>query len=547
MADNQKDYKDLGRGSAWLFIALFLSRFLGLIFTIIIARLYSQSEIGLYYLAFSAVGLFTIFTDFGIASTLQTYASYYYGKNDYERLRKLTHITFAIGIASSIILILLFIIFAQSVAVFFKNTALTPLLQIFAIYFMLNVLFTLSQSFMLCFRLAKESSFSQNMQIISRLLLLFLVPILFGNTATSLSILFVVSFGLGTFLSLYYFFKLYKKLPKDETGITYNSIFLEAAPFALAVMGTGIAGTIFGNIDDLLLGLLADPSVSARFITIYSISLGFGTFLQVFSSAIGGIFIPIIANMHGKNEADFSKINSLTNSSTKWSFLATGPLFILLFLFPGESLIALYGKDFSTGGLTLFFIVLGFLWFTLGYSQRNLFSALKKGGLSFKIFVTSLMVNLISNVILIPRFGIEGAGFSFMLFYFTAFILAHYYSKKLFNFTFSSWVFKYFAFFIVLFLVLWSVRLPVFEYSGQFISLFIQSTSGGTKDIHQILTLGVIFFFVIIVYLVGIVLLRLLHKDERELLISFFQKINAPGSLIAFVAKLPTEEEEKTA
>ncbi len=121
MTDSQKDYKDLGRGSAWLFTALFLSRFLGLLFTIIIARLYSSSEVGLYYLAFSTVGLFTIFTDFGIASTLQTYASYYYGKNDYERLRKLTHIIFAIGIVSSLILVALFFTFATPIAVFLKN------------------------------------------------------------------------------------------------------------------------------------------------------------------------------------------------------------------------------------------------------------------------------------------------------------------------------------------------------------------------------------------------------------------------------------------
>src|SRR3989338_2583439 len=536
-----KDYKDMGKRSVWLFFGVFLGRFLGIIFTIIIARLFPLEEVGIYYLAFSVISLFTVFTGFEFVSTLQTYGAYYNGSGKTDHLRKLVKLSFILGAITSIITFAFFIFFSKDISLYFGNTQVSSPLKILAIYFILNSFFGLAIAFVTVFRLMKEVSITQISQLVSKILLIPVVLYFFGANAASLSLIFIISFSIGVIISLYYFFILYKSIEKPRIEkITYSQLIMELLPFTSAIIITNIISTVFSSSDRILLGYFMEPISSASLIAVYSISLGFGTFLQIFSSAIGGIFIPIIASIHGRDEKDFSKINNLTNSSTKWSFLATGPLFLFFMIYPSEILGTLYGPDYSSGGSTLFLIILGFLFFTLGYSQKNAFSALKRADLGFKITIVGVISNIGLNLMLIPRLGIEGAAFSFMFFYFVTSILAAYYSKKFFGFNFSSWLLPFFGFFLFLFVTLSFVRVSLFSVINSFIAS--PFSSFGLSHFSVFFVLGLLFLFMTSIYVVGAVYLRLLDRNDIKLLSSFLRKLKVPSYFINIVNKLPYSE-----
>ncbi len=538
MSDKEKDVKDLGRGSFWLFVGIMAGRVLGIVFAMIMTRLFPQEEIGLYSIALSTISLFTIFTDFGISGIIQTYVGNYYGKEDYERIKKLMHLVFALGVGSSLVIVGGFWLFPGELASFSSNkTELVPILGIFSIYLVLNALFTIGQYFVLSFRQAKQTSLSQTIQLISRIALIPVALAVWGASAASLTVLFVVSFGLGTVFVLYYAWRIYSGFPTTMDTVRYKELAGEVLPFGLAMMGGSVVATIFSNIDRILLDSLLEGGNSASLIAIYAICLSFGTLLQVFSSAIGGIFIPIIANIHGKNENDFSKISELTNTSTKWSLLATGSLFVFILLFPSEILGVLYGNDYAQGGTTLFLIVLGFFFFTIGYSWKNAFIALKRAGLNFGITVSGLVISLAINLFGIPIYGIEAAGAAFMSFYLSTFALAYYYGNKKFGFGFLGWFGRSILLLIALFIVFFFLK-------GMLVSLvhslFVPLEELANREKFALLfELGIIFSIISAIYALGIIYLRLLNKNEIVLIGSFLRKARIPGGIVVRIEKLP--------
>ncbi len=540
--EHEKDYTDLGRGSFWLFIGLFLGRFLGIVFTMVMTRIFPASEIGKYNLALSTIALLTVFTDFGLTNTIQTYVSNYYGKESYKKIRKLTMLMMAIGMAASIIVFGFIYVFTDIVAGFANNGQIIPVLRVLAVYIILNSLFSLCQSFIMCFRKAKETALSQSVQIISRIALIPVALQFFGSSAISLTMLFLLSFGLGALLILYYFVKTYRQLPESKESADYRSVGREALPFAVTVMGAGIVNTIFSNSDRVLLSRFLPAESATTMIAIYSIALGFGSFLQIFSSAIGGMFVPVVANIHGRDEQDFSKINRLTDTSTKWSLVLTGPLFIFLLLFPSDILGILYSDVFASGGQTLALITLGFFFFTIGYSQKNVFPSVKRADISFNMMVLGLIINVIMNIVLIPQWGITGAAFSFMVFYLVTLIIAMIYSKKLFGFKFGKWLAPYLAIFILLFAVIYPIRQTAIDTITLPLSKMI-SRGMTTEKIANVLGLGALFLILSGGYLVAVFHLKLLNKNDMELLVAFMKKSRMPGSMISLVGRLPHSED----
>ena len=221
----EKDYKELGKGSFWLFIGLFFGRFLGIVFTILMTRLFNVDEVGMFYLAFSVINFFTIFTGFELTGTLQTYSAYYYGKQKWDHLRKLIKAIFLVGLATSRVLFIAFLLFSNQISAYFNNMDLPDLIKVFALYFIINSVFTLEQAFTVSFRLTKEASLAQLVQTVSKIVLIPVAIYFFGATSMSLTVLFIISFALGLIPATYHFLKVYTALPapkKDES--TYKEV-----------------------------------------------------------------------------------------------------------------------------------------------------------------------------------------------------------------------------------------------------------------------------------------------------------------------------------
>ncbi len=151
----------------------------------------------------------------------------------------------------------------------------------------------------------------------------------------------------------------------------------------------------------------------------------------IFAVLLGGmnrIITPVFANLY--NKADLQEINEVFVIGTKWALYLGVPLLIILFAHPLNILVGVFGEQYSPGvyvltillvgqGINLLTGSVGPLLNVAGYQTRLMFFA-----------CIALVVNIGSDLILVPAYGIVGAAasmsFSLGAYYLVLLFLARY-------------------------------------------------------------------------------------------------------------------------
>jgi len=108
---------------------------------------------------------------------------------------------------------------------------------------------------------------------------------------------------------------------------------------------------------------------------------------------------------------------------TKWIFLATLPLFAMIFLFPEATIGFFFGAKYLEASKALQILALGFMFHVLlGLNGWSLV-VIKESGFVMYSTMISAVINVVLNVLLIPTYGIEGAATATAISYFTTNVL----------------------------------------------------------------------------------------------------------------------------
>ena len=77
MAELTQDHKTVAKGAFWSLSGGLLFKLLGLVYTILLARLFAPSEVGIFYLGLGIVYLVGTMSDLGLNSSLGRYLPYF--------------------------------------------------------------------------------------------------------------------------------------------------------------------------------------------------------------------------------------------------------------------------------------------------------------------------------------------------------------------------------------------------------------------------------------------------------------------------------------
>ncbi len=184
-------------------------------------------------------------------------------------------------------------------------------------------------------------------------------------------------------------------------SITYGSLLKVSVPMMLVsylALGLGWA-------DTLLLGIYRSEAE----VGIYSLLLRFLNFTNLFFMAVTSYTTPKIAELWGRQ--DRKALKSLIQNSTLGILLASTPILVGLVFF-APFLLGLFGEAFKSGATTLAVLCVGqfimFLTGSVGY-------ALQMIGLQNRlqqIILIALILNIVLNLFLIPRYGMMGAAYA---------------------------------------------------------------------------------------------------------------------------------------
>lgn len=378
---------------------------LGVTISVIITRALGPEGRGIFALAMLIFSLLSMFAGFGLNQA----TAYYIANKKYT-----TKEVFGSNvIIASLISILA--ITAGLILIFFFNDMLFPgvkreYLLLALLFFPVAYFFELAAQILL--GLEKIQSYN-NVKFITSLIYFFLLAGLFLfssltiDLAIATNILSYVAAGIVLFLLIRkevgkLAFKLHKGYVKD--AFSYGFKVYPASMFYLSRY----------QINVFLLNMFLNPAAVGFYVT----ALGVSEITQWFSKSAATVLFPRVAG-----ETDEKNLRELTPIICRNILLITFLGILFLFLFAKWIIILLYSREFLPSVVSLQIILIGTVavvgWIIL---NTDIF-ARGKPMINTYIFGSSVALNTLLNIFLIPRFGIIGASWALTISYLMMFLI----------------------------------------------------------------------------------------------------------------------------
>lgn len=290
---------------------------------------------------------------------------------------------------------------AESIAtVVFGDPALAPIVRIFglAVPFMAFVKLTIGS-----IRGMEDSIpkvYLENLAVPVSRLALIVGAVFFGLGTTGVAWAYAVSYGVAALFGCYYLVRHTPLLERVEPARMHGELLLFSAP----IMITATMNMILANIDIFMLGVLADGTGG---IGVYNSVYPIASMLTVVLTSFGFIFMPVISKLHSNGE--FGEMRRMYQLVSKWVFLATVPIFLVVVLFPEVVIRNTFGKEYGAGAFTLSLLAFGFLAHAVAGPAGDTLTSVGKTRLIMYDNVAVAAVNVALNVVLIPRYSYLGA------------------------------------------------------------------------------------------------------------------------------------------
>ncbi len=175
--------------------------------------------------------------------------------------------------------------------------------------------------------------------------------------------------------------------------------------FGKYILGTGITSSIGKSTDQIILG-----SISHSTVALYNSAIRVMNFIEIPSLSISNIVYPKIAQMamvEGKLGA-----RDLYQKSVASIVGVILPLILFIFLFAQFVLLVTAGPAYVEAKTILRLLVVSAIFIPFNIQVGSAFEVIGKPQVSFYINLTGNLVNLVLNLVLVPRYGAMGAAWS---------------------------------------------------------------------------------------------------------------------------------------
>lgn len=280
-----------------------------------------------------------------------------------------------------------------------NDSSLSWLIILFAIGIPFNSVFKLAVGVSRGRESVLPRVFLQNIGYPALRFVLLVAIVLLGLGLSGVAVATVGGYVIIAAISLWY---IWNSLIDFRTS-GYERFHRELLSFSLPLLVTAAMLLILSKIDVLLIGYFTDPGLVGDYNAAYSLA----TLLLVVLRSFQFLFMPKISGLH--SEGEYSLMDGIYSVVSKWVFIISLPPFALFMLFPKEVITLSFGIDYVRGWEPLMILAMGFVVHTaLGPNGTTLTSIGKTRQIMYdNIFAA--VVNVVLNILLIPRLGILGA------------------------------------------------------------------------------------------------------------------------------------------
>lgn len=526
--------KQIAKGTFWSLSGNMALKLISFFYLVILARMASQADVGIFYLALGIFGILSLLADLGLRASFVRYIPYFLGKGEKGKILMLMKFTYAASTALSIIIAAIVFFFSDFLAQQFGNPELSGILRLLSPYLLLNTFFVLNISFLNGMKDIRMRSMLSVFQNASKLVLTLALIFFLGANIFSIAVGFLLSFLAALLVSVFYIHKPISRIVPEakKTEENYPALLRDVLPFGIMMTIITSFWVLINNTDRIMIGyFLAEEQVA-----IYTIATALAMLIMIFPSAIGMIFFPLVSELFGKGRKD--EMISVGNTSIRWMLFIIMPLALVLLSFPDRILNMFYGAEYAVGGLVLAIFTFGLLIRSLTFMQALILAGMRLVRIELKVAAAAALTNVLLNIFLIPLYGIEGAAAASAVAFLVASILFIYYSRKVFGFSFPPEAFK--AVFAG------AIALAIIFLAKPYLSdVFAMLPEFGEGDVapifSKVLRLGVfgsLFLLAGMVYLAVLFLLKTFTEEDINLLAAAMRRAKIPDYWITTTTSL---------
>jgi O-antigen/teichoic acid export membrane protein len=536
--------KTIVKASFWSFSSSILTKLLSFVYTIIIARLVAQDDIGAFYLVLSVLGILYIFTDLGLAYSLNRYIPYLHSRQEFAKLRNLIKLSYLGGGFLTLIFSIATFFLAGNISTAIGQPNIKPILEIMAIWLLVKEIDDVNRGILSGRKRILESQVLDVVQNFAKIILTGIAFYMIGFNAEALSWGYLISFMLILPIGLYLAIKeidIWKNDNEDTKIKLKDQIELgkEVITFGIVLTLISTLWVVIQSTDKILIAYFSKDSLAQ--VAVYSIAIGLANLILLFPSAISGIFFPLISEMHGQDKKE--EITKITATSIKWTIMLMTPITIVMSIFGGELLALFYGGKYSAGGVVLILFVLGLFIRSIFSFPSIIFAAMRRLDIEIKAAGSAAIINIILNILFIPIWGINGAALASLIAFIVLGIVLWYYSKKVFNFEFPKEAYKPLIAGIMAFLIIFLLKDQILSAITQIPEIQIGESQGQIADevaqkLVKLIVFGALFLVSCIMYFIAMLTLRVFSSDEIEILDAGLKRIGVPERYRKTIGKI---------
>lgn len=398
--------KAAGKGGAMIFFSNILSTLIAAVGAIIVIRLLSPTEYGLYTIAGIPASMLLLFGDWGLNSALTKFIAQYRAEGKEQNVALILRCGLVLKLGFGIILTSLTFLLSDFLAVYvLQKPEASLLVKVSCLMVLGTQLYNTSWSTFLGFETMKYNAF---MQVLFAILKALLAPLLvllgFGalGAVAGLGLGFLAA-GLGGVLII--FFALYSSLRKTSSegsmGFMETMRMMLRYGFPLAVIG------IIGGFGGQLYSFLMARYSSTFSVGNYGVASTFLVFVGFITFPVGNVLFPMFSKMSGSERREGLEV--AFRASVRYVSFLMLPAAVGVMAVSQPLIGVLFGGEYSLAPLFLMLLSVGSLYCGLGsLSMDSLLASQGKTWIICRNSLLTMVVGLPLSFILIPRFGVLG-------------------------------------------------------------------------------------------------------------------------------------------
>jgi O-antigen/teichoic acid export membrane protein len=405
---SNKKFSEILTGSFWALGARVISTGLAMVTTIIVARIYGADVLGIVAMINSFLTLATIFTVLGtntaILRLIPEHITKYSVSSAFKVYRKTQFFVAGISIVSGGIL---FVASPLITTNFFSKPHLSSFFSLAAVFIVFKSLVLLNTQAVRGVKLIKTFAFMQVLPALTNLLVLTFITLFFfykNNPVHALLTSLLVTAVVGIVMMECQFKK--RMHPSD---VIQDMPLKEILTLSWPMLMTATIQFVIGQTGVIMLGIYR-PDAEVGY---YAVAVRLATLTTFVLQAINSIAAPKYSELF--HAGQMKELFYVARQSSRLIFWMTTPILIFLLTMGKAVLNGFFGHDFIVAYMALIFLVVGQFVNAVSGSTGLFMNMTGHERPLRNIILGAATINVISNLLLIPRYGINGASFSAMI------------------------------------------------------------------------------------------------------------------------------------